>query len=324
MRLLSEVTINATLHRVSDDWQDLTNLWEPKISSLTATKFGIPKDYGGYARPRWGNRSFSPDLFASDWPPPATITVKDMLTDSTEAAAVTVFIGTLHLDTYNEVEVSYTSYGASFTIKETDAVYGDTLVNIFTAAVGVTKLNLTLDSTAARAISPGVVYTASGEKMLVDNLSDMAAFFSHTFYIENGILYLIDLLLDNGSSTLDEFGFFRGSEYTAPTPYSLIKGGGYFKDGSYKYGSELDISPVCHNVQANIEAALADIKTIVEYDRYRFRVIPEAAEMPVIGQKITVTNESLQSTTTTWMRVTDISPDIFRSEILINGFGAST
>jgi len=324
MELLSEVTINATLHRVSDAWQTLTNLWKPQISSYMPTKFGTAQRWGGYAEAKFGSRSFSPELFNNHWPPPNTITVKDQLTESDEASAVTVFEGNLHLNSYNEMEISYNSYGALFSTKETDAVYNDTLVNIFTTAVGVTKLNLTLDSTAARAVSPAVVYTATGEKMLIDNLSDMAAFFSHAFYIENGTLYLIDLLLDNGTSTLDEFGFFMGSEYRAATPYSLIKGGGFFKDGAYKYGQELNISPVCHTVQANIEAALADIKTIVEYDFYRFRVIPEADKLPVIGQKITITNESLQSTTTTWLRVTDFSPDIFKSEILVEGFGVST
>ncbi len=324
MELLSEVTINATMHRVSDAWQQLANIWRPYISAFTATKFGLPQPWGGYARPRWGNRSFSPDLFSSNWPPPATITVKDMLTESTEAAAITVFEGTLHLEGHTEESVNYMSFGADFTTKVADAVYSGTLLSIFTTAVGVGQLNLTLDSTAARVVSPDVDYTASGEKMLIDNLSDMAAFFSHGFYIENGILYLVDMLLDNGSASIDEFGFFRGSTYNGPTPYSLIKGGGFFKDGAYKYGTELSISPACHTVQANIETALNDIKTIVEYERYRFRVIPEANQIPVIGKKITVTNESMQNTTTTWLRVTDFSTDIFNSEILIEGFGVST
>ncbi len=323
MELLSEVTINGNLHRVSTAWQTLENLWEPMVSSFTATKFGTAKKWGGYASAKWGNRSFSPDLFSSDWVPPATITVKDKLTDSDEASSITIFEGNLHLSNYDESTVNYNAYGEAFTSKETDAVYGDTLENIFATACGATKLNLVFDSTAARAISPGVAYTASGEKMLIDNLSEVAAFFSHAFYISGGTLYLVDMLLDNGASVLDEFGFFRGSEYSGATPYSLIKGGNYYKDGSYAYGTELDITPVCHNVQTNIESALADIKTIVEYEKYRFRVIPEVDQLPNIGQKITVINGSLQSLTTTWIRVTDISINISKSEILIEGFGAS-
>ena len=238
--------------------------------------------------------------------------------------AETVLEGTLNLIRYKEEAVDYVSFGAEYTTTETAKTYNDTLEDIFTTACGVSQLNLTLNTDAARGTSPAVNYTVANESMLIDNLSDMAAFFSHAFYIEDGTLYLIDLLLNNGTSELDEFGYFRGAEYGAPQPYSLIKGGDYHQDGSYPYGSELDISPVCHTTQANIETALTDIKTLVEYDRYRFRVIPEADQMPVIGQKITITNDSLQDSTTTWLRVTDFSPDIFRSEILIEGFGVST
>lgn len=328
MDLLSETTIGGNLHRVSDAWHVLTNLWEPKIAEYGPPKFGLEKEYGGYARPKFGRRTFTPDLFENDWPPPTKITVVDKLTDDTEANAITVFEGALHLDSYDETGVSYRAYGAEFDTTITDEAFGDpsaeSLVDVFTWAVDSSRLNLTLDSTAARSPSPDVVYTADGENILVDVLSDIAAFFSHGFYIEDGTLYLIDMLADNGTATFDEFEFFRGSEYQGPTPYSLIKGGDYHQDGTYKYGRELNVSPVCHDTQSNIETALADIKTIVDYDRYRFRLIPETGQLPVIGQKLTVTNASLQSSTTTWIRVTDIMPDVDQLAIIVEGFGSSS
>lgn len=324
MDLLSETTINGTLHRVSDAWHVLDNLWEPFIVQYDAPKFGLAREYGGYAAPKWGRREFSPDLFESDWPPPNTISVTDMITDDTEANAVTVFEGTLHLDSYNEQGVAYTAYGAEHDTVITDEVFNDTLVNVFTWAVDASRLNLTLDSTAARSPSPDVSYTADGEQVLVDVLSDIAAFFTHGFYIENGTLYLIDMLADNGTSTFDEFEFFRGAEYQGPNPYSEIKTTDYNVTGSFKYGTELNVSPVCHNTQSNIEAALGDIKTIVDQDRYRFRLIPESDQLPVIGQGLTVTNESLQSSTTTSIRITDYAPDIDQLAIIIEGFGSSS
>ena len=157
MELLSEVTINSTLHRVSDAWQDLTHLWEPFITAYTPIKIGLPQIYGGYAKPKFGSRSLSPDLFASDWEPPKTITVKDMLTDSTEAAAVTVFEGTLHLDSYNETEVTYNAYGSEYTSTIADnTTLNNTLENLFTTYCGVSYLNLTLDATNARATTPDI------------------------------------------------------------------------------------------------------------------------------------------------------------------------
>lgn len=328
MDLLSETTINGTLHRVSNAWQPLTNLWEPLIINSSAPKFGLEREYGGFAFPKFGGRTFSPDLFNADWPPPKTIYVKDFITDDTEENAIKVFEGVLHLDSYDEARITYNVLMDEFDVLITDEVFGDpsaeTLVDVFTWAVDPARLNLTLDSSAARSPSPDVSYTASGENVLIKVLSNIAAFFSHGFYIENGTLYLIDLLADNGSDTFDEFEFFRGAEYQGPIPYSSIKGGNFSVEGTYKYGKELSINPVCHDTQANIETALADIKTLVDYDRYRFHLIPEQNKLPVIGKKLTVTNESLHASTTTWLRTTDIMLDVERLAIVVEGFGASS
>jgi hypothetical protein len=329
MELLSEVTINTVLHRVSDDWQNLTNQWEPKLISYTPVRVGLPTVYGGYAKPKFGSRSFSPDLFdGTDWPPPKTVTVKDMLTESTEAAAITVFEGTLHLEAYNETEVVYNAYGEEYTatIADSTALSG-TLASIFTTYCGATHLNLTLDTTDARGTTPTITYTTSGEQMTIDVLSKLAAYCSHCFYIDDGTLYLVDMLTgDDNSYSLDEFGYFMGSEYRAQQPVSLIKGTDTSSnersvDGSYQYGEELTVD-IYDNNQTRVETELGNIKTLVEKDYYRFRVIPEADKLPTVGEVITVTNESLQESTTVEFIVTDYAPDILKQEILIEGVGA--
>ena len=329
MDLLSEVVINSTTHYVSDEWHQLTRLYEPKIASYTPVRYGLPVVYGGFAKPKWGDRSFLPDLFdGTDWPPPKTITVTDKLTETTEAAAITVFAGTLHLASYNETEVVYTPHGEEYTatIADSTALSG-TLASIFTTYCGATHLNLTLDTTDARGTTPTITYTTSGEQMTIDVLSDLAAYCTHCFYIKGTTLYLVDMLAgDDNSYSLDEFGYFMGSEYRAQQPVSLIKGTDTSSnersvDGSYQYGEELTVD-IYDNNQTRVETELGNIKTLVEKDYYRFRVIPESDKLPTIGEVITVTNESLQESTTVEFIVTDYAPDIFGQEIMIEGIGA--
>ena len=329
MELLSETVINSTTHYVSDAWQELTHLWEPKIISYTPVRIGLPVTHGGYGKPKFGDRSFSPDLFdGTDWPPPKTITVTDKLTESTEAAAVTVFAGTLHLVSYNEEEVVYSAYGEEYTATIADnTTLNATLTSIFTTYCGATHLNLTLDTTDARGTSPTINYTTSGEQMTIDVLDKLAAYCSHCFYISGTTLYLVDMLAgDDNSYSLDEFGYFRGSEYRAQEPISLIKttesdGTEHHVDGSYQYGAELTVD--CFQTDNTaIATALGDMKTLLEKDFYRFRVVPEAGKLPTIGEVITVTNESLQESTTVEFIVTDFAPDIFGQEIMIEGIGA--
>ena len=283
----------------------------------------MPTLHGGYARPTWGTRSFSPDLFVGDWPPPKTITVVDKLTETTEAAAVTIFNGTLHLESYTESEVVYIAYAEEHDVKITDFSENNTLITVFTTYCGASYLNLTLDSTLASS-SPIVTYAVTGESMLIDILSDCAAFFSHAFYISGSTLYLISLANDNNTSTLDEFEFFMGSEYVAPIPYSIFKASTRHLYGTYAYGEEYEADPVCSTNTTQIDSALTQIKTNMEKDFYRFKVIPEAGYIPEICDKVTVTNNSLQDDTTTVMNVTGYMVDVINDEIIIEGIGSST
>ena len=329
MELLSETVINSTTHYVSDAWQQLTHLWEPHIIKYTPVRYGLPHIYGGYAKPKFGNRSFSPDLFNSgtDWPPPKTITVVDKLTDSTEAAAVTVFEGTLHLDGYDEAEVVYHAYGEEFTKDVNDQLYNNNLQGVFNFWCGASYLNLTLDTSGTSRASTSTVYWQRiGNTVVIDDLSAMAAFHSHSFYIQNGTLYLIDNLVGDGTLSLDEFEYFRGSSYNAQAPISLFKTDDgttdNSTDGSYKYGNEYNLDPCVVNTAPLMATALGNVKTIMEHDYYRFRVVPEADKMPKIGNIVTVTNESLLESTTVEFIVTDIAVDTTKGEIVIEGHGA--
>jgi hypothetical protein len=302
-------------------------LWEPFITAYTPIKIGLPQIYGGYAKPKFGSRSFSPDLFVDDWEPPKTITVKDMLTDSTEAAAVTVFEGTLHLDSYNETEVTYNAYGSAYTTTINGTSLNSNLISLFTTYCGASYLNLTLDTTDARAATVLIDYNVDGEVVLIDEMSKWAAFACHAFYIDDGTLYLIDMLTGSSDTqSLDEFGYFMGSEYQAPEPVSLFKseeqdGTKHSLDGAYKYGSVITLDALDDNTATNT-TQMANTKTIVDKDYYRFRVVPEADKLPTIGQVVTVTNDSMIDSTTVEFVVTDYAVDLLKSEILIEGVGS--
>ena len=77
-------------------------------------------------------------------------------------------------------------------------------------------------STNARGTSPAISYWATSQKPLIDFLSDICAFFTHYFYIKDSVLTLGDMLLDNGSETLDEFSYFT-AQYNAGEVISQIK-----------------------------------------------------------------------------------------------------
>ena len=88
---------------------------------------------------------------------------------------------------------------------------------------GQTQLGIgNIVSTNARASSPDTAYWATSQMPLIDFLSDICAFFAHLFYISDDKLYLIDMLLDNGSNTITEFDYYSAM-YNRQQAISQIK-----------------------------------------------------------------------------------------------------
>ena len=88
---------------------------------------------------------------------------------------------------------------------------------------GRLRLNMaSLATTYARAVSPEVSYWADSQQPLIDFMSDVCAFFTHYFFIKGSRLTLGDMLLDNGSETLDEYDYFDVS-YSAMNATSQVK-----------------------------------------------------------------------------------------------------
>lgn len=318
--LLVELTINAVLNRISNEYlYDLTNPWEHKIVSFTAPQDRIATNHGGYVQMSFGQIKLMPDLFKTDWPPPVECAINMYYTATDEASRETLFEGTAYLKLINKTEISYELYGDSYAVSIADATgYNDTLIKLFEAWCGGGILDLTLDSSAARAISPNVTHTTNGEQLAIDLASKVAAYYSHLFYIRGGTLYLIDMLLDNGTEIKTEFDFLPAT-YDWLVPISIASSGGRVIRSSYPYGRAESYTQY-HDTNANIDVCLTDIVAIENKARARI-TIPFLGSLPVSGKKISFTDESQGVDTDMWIRARSLRYDFDKDEIRIEGEG---
>jgi hypothetical protein len=112
--ILTEITINGTVNRVSFDGHALTYNWKPRIINLDAPTLALPSDYGGFGQMSFGKISFNPELFSNDWPPPVVCPISIYYTDTTEAARELVFSGTAHLSEFDREKIEYNLFGPSY------------------------------------------------------------------------------------------------------------------------------------------------------------------------------------------------------------------
>lgn len=220
-----------------------------------------------------------------------------------------------------------------------------TLKDIMEWACGTSRLNLAFDHTYDRATSPPVNYWADSQKPLIDFLSDIAAFHTHLFYIHTGTLYLVDMLLDNGSRTITEWDYFD-APYGYPSPKAKIEakwkkreagtwsnpsGSGvaavYVKEtdqsltvtSAYPYGEDMSVDPYT-DVQSEIDTALDNILDILHRQTSTIR-IPLQGSLPMPGEKISWVDESFYAATSLWIRARSISYGFDQDEVIIEGEG---
>lgn len=259
MTLLIEATVNGVKKYISNEPVDFGGrFYDPYVIKMGSIKISSPKQHGGYAKLSFSDFTISPDFFDDEYPVSMYIDVKYV-----ENGEVTKLLeSTAHRSSIARDGISYKLYGSDYSEVLTSQAFTGTLGSIFQTYTGSSHLNLTLDASLARDPSPGVNYTASGE--LLDILSDIASFFSHVFYIKDNTLYLVDVKHELSIENITDFDYLVGAKYRDNQPYNLFKSGNYSIAGSYSYGGEYDISPVCHTTQSNIESAIQDVKDILE------------------------------------------------------------
>lgn len=318
--LLIEFTFNNIIHRISDEAIPLAHYWDAYVSSLDSVKYSLKQPGGGFVEPSFGSVSLLPELFRGEPRYPVSCPVKIMHTNDTEAHAITILEGTAHLSNIERDSIKYDIYAPEYDTKVTDAVYSDTLLNIFTESCDT--LGLALNSNSARLESPDVDYTASGEKILINNLSDMAKFFSHLFYIEAGVMYLVDMLGETKEVNLTEFEIYP-SGYTYINPISIFKTGTEATeasvDGKYSYGDEDSISPQCTTDITDSETALTDRKSILESPKILMKFPLDKVYKP--GTKLILTDESQEITLTVEAKVRSAIYNFNDFECVVEGEG---
>lgn len=322
--LMVKLTYSGTDYYLSQDGHALAHLWKQYVLSFGSLQRRLPVDYGGYCKLEWGSIKIAGVFFQTGglgvWPPPAEMDITIYYTATTEAAAVTLLSGVAHRAAVDLQGVTYDIYGPEYTdTAAASTAYNGTLVTIATAMCAT--LGLTLDSTAARSPSPTVVHTTSYERLLIDLLSDFCAFYTHLFYIGGTTLYLVDMLADNGSRTI-EFKYLRGPEYHwKPLTYE-VGNGKVTAFGTYKYGRSIS-QTAYHGTAANIEAAFDNILTVCNGD-WASISIPLEGDVPAPGEKISWTDEQLAEDTEMYVRARSITYDFDRSLIHIEGEGSMT
>ncbi|MFH2074369.1 MAG: hypothetical protein ABIJ57_03340 [Pseudomonadota bacterium] len=320
--LLIATTINGTVHRLSMEGIALSHYWDGQVVAFDPLHYQISNLYGGYVRPGWGGISFANTLFESgDWPPPINITVAAYYTATTEAAAELLFTGIGHLSHITRDAIKYDLYSPSYSATVADlTAFDDTLGNIVDWFCDAARLNLTVDHTYERAVSPPVKFTSSGTQFAIPLLSDICAFNSHLFYISGTTLHLIDMLMDAGSTAITEFDFFP-SEYAYQVPTSIVSTTNYSRTSAYPYGNAMSLATEFEDTGADINTALDNILSILNSAGCRLRM-PLLGSVPTPGTKISWTDTSLNLDMAAWIRARSISYDFQNEEVTIEGEGA--
>ncbi len=329
--VLVEFTINGTLNRLSIGGAALTNMWENKIMGFDAPQFSTAQTTGGYVELTLGTISLFPDLFENDWPPPINGVISVYYTDSDspdESTKETIFTGVAHRKSIERGHIQYDFHSPSYSVTVADATaYNDSLDAVMTTLCGGGILNLAIDTGASRAASPNVTYTTNGEVLAIDLASAICEFYSHLFYILDGTLYLVDMLVNNGSQTITEYDYFATTNYTDEAPVSAVRAEvddntNYSRYSSYPYGEEIDTKPY-HTTEGSINTALDDMLTIYHMPRANLEM-PLLGSLPVPGKKISWTDTSLGQSTNIWIRARTIQYDFENERVIIEGEGNLT
>lgn len=326
MPIIAQLTLPSGTRRVAtEDWDDVYQ-WFGEIAGVDNIKIGCLSETGGQVTTTYGSIDFLPTVFEDDMPPPRSFHATISIAESSESTAVQLFSGVLMRTRIAETgdSISYDLRGSSSSVTVNAQAFNDTLANVFTWACDGARLNLTLNTTYAMSPSPAVIYTTpSSDTRLLDVLSDISKFFCHAFQVVGSTLYLIDMLGDRGSRTLIEMDFEPPS-YEDHPPYNRFVAGTRTLSGSEQTGDDYSVSPVCHTTNANIDAALADIKTIIERQNIVVRMPLLLDNVPDIGEKISFVDQNQVIDLDGWFRARAITFNVTPSEeyLVVEGEGA--
>lgn len=214
--LLVQLTVNGTVKYFGDGFYDIEHFYEGYVASLSELRISTRQLYGGFYEPSYGNIEFLMSAFEGLELPPTVCHIKIGTATVGESDFIVAVEGTAYLSSVGYSRASYAIYGTPSEYMVTDAAYSGTLLSIFQSEIP--KLGYTLNYTYARTTQPMVDCKYDGEGNLLDQLSEIAAFFSHRFYLQGSVIHLVDCLRDFGTLHLDEFSCFAGEPLTTNSP----------------------------------------------------------------------------------------------------------
>lgn len=303
--LLLSLDIDGTTRRVSNDELPLEHSWYAEVNQPPTVKHASSKLYGGIFSPSFGSVGFVRTTFLeSTWPPPKKIGGIAQWTASDEASALSLFSASLYRSSNMRTGVTYNISKPDSTATVDDVTWSGSLTSVFAAQCVTLGRTLDISGTSR---NPDVLYEIKSEKLIIAGLSEIAAFFCHAFTDDGATITLYDCLQAQGELTLDEFDFFPPT-YLGQDPVSNFEAGDYSVAGSNAGEPAFSVSPVCHTTQANIEAALANIKTIVEREGASIPMPMTEKTMAIVpGMKLIWSDETIG--VDAWILVQSINYD---------------
>ncbi|MDH5559408.1 MAG: hypothetical protein OEY59_00975 [Deltaproteobacteria bacterium] len=219
--------------------------------------------------------------------------------------------------------------------------YGGTLLDIFSFACGIDRLNLTLEAQYARNPSPIVSFYVSEQIRVIDFLDQISAAYSHMFYIKGNSLVLVDMLGDNGTLSLSDFEYFSSSyRYKSPVkrlisqwsylenginqkgmPLYLTRQKSQFVESNQFFGLQKDIKvfPQEEN-NSLILGQLSDIAEILNRPEASLR-LPFDYGLVKPGTRIDFLDNNLFQATTVYLHARTIQYDFDSEEVSVVGEG---
>lgn len=234
--------------------QALAAQWHGVIVGLDPVKLSLSTRHGGFLKVSAGQVRFVPSAFGGvepwsigSWPSPKELDVTFRCKTGYGSGVVKLFEGKLYRVSISEREVVYDVYISSYT----ETIAGGTslaswpmtnsLIGFFEKVCDV--LGLTLNSSKATGSPPALSHVLSNERLVIDVASEVAAFCSHLFWIDGGVLYLQQMSASNGTLSLtNPNDFFRSPTYNDEIPVNRVVAGAYEYVGSdYPYGVDYSL-----------------------------------------------------------------------------------
>jgi len=326
--LLVDLTFNNNHYYISNEYIDREGqFYDGVIVSCTDINYTMSTIYGGYISPRFGSITILSNFFKDSgmWPPPEKMNIKMYYAVDKNASKTLILEGILHITSIEQIQVNYTIYQTGNTIKQTDEVFYDYLLHLFSDAANDMGLSFVDVSNGSR--NPLVDYTAHGARNYIDNLNDIAKFYSHSFWINNNTLNLCDnnAVAYTTTQKITEFDILP-STYRYAQPISILK---TIKDdtdhteisvaGTYEYGNTITVTPSCTPNEGVMKSTLGNIKAIIDKPQITFKM--PLTKIYNLGDRLQLYDYSNYKRMIITMYVRNMIINFDNDEIIVSGEG---